>query len=188
MDSETLQEIRTSVRSGFSSPEEIVTEFCEERYEPGELDPGEVEKAVAAETAALREEQKSWPKETDCDRLAQAFEALIARGVIAIENAGYTQSDGYDDVTAIYEDSEDKHTLVGYCYYHGQDLERAVRGEGLILSFGPMDPEMEQTEGPRVGRIIVEELERRGLRTRWDGTFKERIHVPQLDWKRRFRP
>ena len=185
LEAETIDEIRVCVRSGFYSQEEIVTQFCEERYEPDELDSEEVEAAVAKELAALREEQKSWPGQTDCDRLTQAFQALNAKGVIALENAGMTQSDGYDDTLQIYEEAKDKSKVIGYCFYHGQDLERAVRGEGLHLAFGPIDPQKENTEGPRVGKIIVEELQRVGLPTKWNGTFKERIIVEKLDWKRR---
>lgn len=188
MDAETIGEIRDCARSGFYTREELVTMFCEERYEPGELDPGEVEQAVARELAAIGEEQKSWPRETDCDRLTQVFEALSAKGIIALENAGYTQSDGYDDAMEIYQDAKDRKRFAGYCYYHGQDLERAVQGGGLHLSFGPVDPQKEETEGPRVGKMIAEELQRKGFKIKWDGTFKERILIEKLDWKRRYRP
>ena len=181
----TSDEIQMCVRSGFYAPEDIVTQFCEERYEPGELDADAVEEAVANAFKALREEQKSWPRETDCDRLSQAFQALNARGVVALENAGYTQSDGIEDTMELLDQAEDRSRFVGYCFYHGQDLERAVRGEGLYLSFGPIDPKNERTEGPHVGQIIVEELHRRSLRTKWNGTFGERILVENLDWKRR---
>jgi predicted DNA-binding WGR domain protein len=185
LEAETIAEIRVCVRSGFYTQEEIVTQFCEERYEPDELNADAVEAAVAKALAALREEQKSWPHPTDCDRLTQAFQALNAKGVIALENAGMTQSDGYDDTLETYEGTQDKSRIIGYCFYHGQDLERAVQGEGLYLAFGPIDPQKESTEGPRVGKIIVEELQRLGLQTKWNGTFKERILIEKLDWKRR---
>ena len=185
MDDEAKGEIRECVRTGFYSQEEVVTQFCEERYEPGELDEKEVKEMVAREIAALREEQQSWPTETDCDRLSQVLEALTKKGVISLENAGYTQSDGYDDVRDAYDEAEDKKAISGYCTYHGQDLERAMRGGGLYLAFGPIDPQKEETEGPRVGRIIVEELERRGFKVKWDGTFKERILISEIDWKKR---
>jgi hypothetical protein len=112
-----------------------------------------------------------------------AFEALNYRGVIAIQNAGYTQSDGYSDVGEVY-DSLDDPSVVDYCFYHGQDLERAVHGEGLYLAFGPIDPRKERTDGSRVGRVVVEELSKVGLSAEWDGTFKQRIFVPKLVWRR----
>jgi hypothetical protein len=64
-------------------------------------------------------------------------------------------------------------------------LVRAVNGDGLHLAFGPIDPQKEEIEGPRVGAIIVEELAQMGFSTEWNGTFAERIFIPQIDWKRR---
>ena len=36
--------------------------------------------------------------------------------------------------------------------------------------------------------MIVEELNRQGLAVAWDGTFSERIFIPDIDWKRRPAP
>ena len=182
---DTLKEITAQVRSGFEERERIVEIFCEEMYEPGELDQDEVEAAVDAAIATHESEKASWPRVTDCDRLDSVFEALNRRGIVALQNAGYTQSDGYDDCGQAYEERTDKERVIGYCFYHGQDLERAVAGQGLCLAFGPIDPKDEETKGPEVGRIITEELHQAGFQTDWDGTFKTRILVPKLDWKRR---
>jgi len=185
LSTDTLREIEAQVRSGFEKRERIIEIFCEEMYAPGELDPAEVEHAVDAAIAAHEAEKASWPKVTDCDRLDSVFEALNQRGIVALQNAGYTQSDGYDDCGQVYEEHPDKDSIIGYCFYQGQDLERAVAGEGLYLAFGPIVPKEEETRGLEVGRIIVEELQRFGFQSNWDGTFKTRIFIPNLDWKRR---
>jgi hypothetical protein len=182
---ETVDDIRTLVRSGFYDKEELVTVFCEERYEPGELSPDEVSAALDCEFERLDIEKEAWPAETDCDRLDRAFEAIGERGIIALQNAGYTQSDGYEEVQEAYCDVEDEDQIIGYCYYHGQDLEHAVRGEGLHVAFGPAEPEDEETQGPVIGRIVCEELRRAGLEVQWDGTFKQRIYLPKICWQRR---
>lgn len=178
MEDDAAFEIRRLVRGGFRTAEEIVSVVCEEIFE--DLDEAEVAKEVEREFDALRREQASWPAETDCDRLTKAFDALNARGIVALENAGYTQSDGYDDVRDAAPPGAQ-----GYCFYHGQDLDRAVDGGGLYLAFGPLDPAQEESDGPRVGRIVVEELARRGFKTEWNGTFDQRIFIPKIDWKRR---
>src|SRR5688572_14526222 len=69
----TLKEIAAQVRSGFEERDRIIEIFCEEMYEPGELDPSEVELAVDAAFADLEAEKGSWPEVTDCDRLDAAF-------------------------------------------------------------------------------------------------------------------
>jgi|SRR3954470_4512218 hypothetical protein len=182
---ETTEEIRARVRSGYYDKEQLLALFCEEMYEPGELEPDEVSSVLDREFQQWEVEKKSWPAVTDCDRLDRAFAAIGKRGVIALQNAGYTQSDGYSDVSEAYAESPNQDKIIGYCFYHGQDLERAVLGDGLYLAFGPVDPKDEATQGPVVGRLICEELQRAGLQVEWDGTFKQRIFIPGIVWQRR---
>jgi hypothetical protein len=184
MDPEALEQISILVRSGFYPKVEIMEILCEGLF-PGELDPEEVSLAIDTETQQLLVEQESWPEVTDCDRLDIIFDALNERGVVALQNAGYMQDDGYDEVWAAYPDASDDERTVGYCFYHGQDMEGAIRGEGLHLAFGPVEPKDMATKGPAVGRIIQQELEKAGFPVEWDGTFKQRILIPKLDWKRR---
>jgi hypothetical protein len=149
------------------------------------LDVASVAAAIDAATEEWNNEKKQWPAVTDCDRLDKAFAAINNRGVITLQNAGYTQSDGYDDFREAYDHHANKSNVIGYCFYHGQDLERAVRGGGLFLAFGPTDPAAEETQGPHVGNIVREELERVGLEVVWDGTFANRMHIPHLVWRKR---
>jgi hypothetical protein len=182
---EVLEKISTLVRSGFY-PKEILMEFlCEEMHAPGELDPEEVSLAIDAGTQRLVGEQETWPDVTDCDRLDLVFAALNECGIVALQNAGYMQDDGYDAVLEAFPEAADDERTIGYCFYHGQDTERAVRGGGLFLSFGPVEPKDEKTKGPEVGRIVQRELERAGFTVSWGGTFSQRILIPKFDWKRR---
>ncbi|MDJ0909496.1 MAG: hypothetical protein QNI99_09890 [Woeseiaceae bacterium] len=182
---DVIDEITTYVRSGFYESDHLTRIFCEEMYAPGELSIEEVRAAINTAFSEWEEEKKSWGDTTDCDRLDDAFAALNAKGIIAIQNAGFTQSDGYDDFLEAYERSTDKSAVLGYCYYHGQDLERAVRGGGLFLAFGPAVAAEEESKGPEIGRIVQEELERVGLGVVWDGSFAKRISIPDFDWKKR---
>lgn len=182
---DTLKEIEAQVRGGFEDRERIIEIFCEEMYAPGELDSTEVEAAVNKAISDHEAAKRNWPEVTDCDRLNTVFDAINKRGIIALQNAGYTQSDGYDDFREAYHGLSDAAHIFGYCFYHGQDLERAVAGDGLYLAFGPVAGRAEQTEGPKVGRVIVEELRRAGFEVVWDGTFGQRILIPGFDWKRR---
>jgi hypothetical protein len=185
LNSETLSEIAAVVRGGFEERDSIVEIFCEEMYEPGELDPADVQAAVEQAFSSLEAEKATWPQVTDCDKLDSVFSALEKQGIIVLQNAGYTQSDGYDDVREEYHAHPQQGTVIGYCFYHGQDLERVVHGKGLTLAFGPIDPKKEATDGPKIGSLIVEQLRSQGFDVQWDGTFNERIHIKNLDWKRR---
>jgi hypothetical protein len=185
LEPDVLDQIDFLIRSGFEDPDRIVEMLCEELFEEGELDEEEVVAAVAAASAAHEKDKATWPAITDCDKLDGVFARLNEAGVIAVQYAGYTQSDGYDDVREIYHAHPDRERVLGYCFYHAQDLERAVAGEGLFLAFGPMNPDLEETDGPRVGALIAEKLKDAGLGVKWNGSFSQRILIPEIDWKRR---
>ncbi|MEM9540723.1 MAG: hypothetical protein AAGA60_14615 [Cyanobacteria bacterium P01_E01_bin.42] len=182
---ETLNEISALVRSGFYDKGYLMNIFCEEMYAPGELETKDVSTALDVEFVKWETEKQTWPDITDCDRLDAAFTAMNERGIIALQNSGYTQNDGYDDFWEDYENHPDKSSVLGYCFYHGQDLDRAVRGRGLFLAFGPVHPEDEENKGLEIGNIVCEELERVGLAVQWDGTFKQRICISKFMWQRR---
>ncbi len=77
--------------------------------------------------------------------------------MISLQNAGYTQSEGLEDVSEIWnKGGAHASPIIGYCFYHGQDLERAVNGEGLMLTFGDINGTDER--GIEVGKIIAEVL------------------------------
>lgn len=185
LSSRTLDIITLLVREGFHRRGRLIEIITTERYPPGQLDTAEVAAEVDAALAEWRAEQATWPSPTDCDRLDAAFEALRGRGLIALQNAGFTQSDGYEDFQDALERHPNPKTILGYCFYHEQDLERAVKGRGLTLAFGPANPQEEKTRGQEAGEIVREELQRAGLAVEWDGTFGARIRVPNLVWRRR---
>src|SRR5262252_9152640 len=116
MNPDIAGEIRAVVRGGFFDEEEIVTQFAEERYEVGELDVDEIRTVVARERAELRREQRTWLRPTDYDRLTDAFEALRRAGIVALENAGYTQSDGHCDVVETFATDPPGEPWIGYCF------------------------------------------------------------------------
>jgi hypothetical protein len=185
LSSEVLAEIDVLVRSGVWDVQRIFEIVCEELYEPGQLNEDAVRAAIASNINEWRASQAEWPAVTDCDRLDTAFDRLNNGGVIAMHNAGMTQSDGYDDFQLVYSRHPKPHEVIGYCFYHGQDLARVVRGGPLYFAFGPCDPHREELLGPQVGQVIVQELSDVGLVTEWPGTFNQRILIPHFNWQRR---
>src|SRR5579872_5985911 len=142
------QELTFLVRSGFYGKEEILNILSERHQDGAEqgtpFNRDETQTALNAAWAMQLAAQKNWPEETDCDRLDRVFDSLNQRGIVALQNAGYTQSDGYSEVREAYSGREDQAKIFGYCFYHEQDLDRAMEGEGLNLAFGPIDPEKEE--------------------------------------------
>ncbi|RYD51650.1 MAG: hypothetical protein EOP60_10485 [Sphingomonadales bacterium] len=88
-------------------------------------------------------------------------------------------SEIWDEVDAVTQAGGPGH---GYVFYHMQDTESAADGEGLYLNYGAGEDGEEAALA--VARDVVAELQSHGLRTDWDGSWDQRIHVA-LDWKRR---
>jgi predicted DNA-binding WGR domain protein len=117
-------------------------------------------------------------------RLRAAFAALNAMGMVAIENAGYTQSDGWADVNEAARSLADSgNPPRGGVFYHGQDVARGKRGEGLFLTFGSYAKRHADADSVAVGHIIVDVLKAHGFQPKWDGTISMRIHTGPFDWK-----
>jgi hypothetical protein len=126
--------------------------------------------------------EKTWPEKTDCDRLNAVFQELTDAKIVALQNAGYTMSDGHTEVDeALHEKPENFYQ--GYCFYHGQDLERVVKGQELMLAYG----DLKDTEAGKkvIGKIVCDALKSHGFNTVWDGSPQTRISVPGISWKRR---
>ena len=175
--------IRVWVWSGFYSLSDVLEmlEDCDEGDED-EADKQMLEEYAKSEFQAKREAEAAWPPVTDCNRLDAAFDALNGMGVIALHNAGYTISDGISDVAGVLAES-DGDKVKGYCFYHGQDLERAVDGHGLMLAYGDI---ADTAIGKRqIGELVRAELERRGFVVEWDGDEEKRIDLPRIVWQRR---
>jgi hypothetical protein len=172
--------VRYWVWGGFAAPEDVAR-MVEDIIEEGVT--ADWARAVADEEfESKRTAEASWPAQTDCDKLDQVFARLDAAGICALQNAGYTQSDGRSDVEQAL-DERGRGKYLGYCFFHGQDLERAVDGNGLMLAFG--DLRDDKKKSALVAERICDELKAAGFAVTWSGDVGRRIEIAQIDWKRR---
>jgi hypothetical protein len=178
-------EVRKLVWSGFHDGADRIAEIVGDEIYGGGLDAEELRAKVAEEFASKRAAEATWPAETDCDRLDRVFDQLEAEGIIALQNAGMTQSDGLDDVSQVYAESggDGKSRYGGYVFYHGQDLERVVAGGDLWLSVGAADGD--KAKGVEIGRRVQAALAAAGFAVRWNGDLRTRIAVTGIKWQRR---
>lgn len=117
-------------------------------------------------------------------RLRAAFRDLAKLGIVALENAGYTQSDGWSDANEIATklDAEGQRPRAAV-FYHGQDTARGKCGEGLFLTFGSYAAKNADKDSVAVGHLIVEVLKANGFDPEWDGTRHTRIHTGKFPWR-----
>jgi hypothetical protein len=139
-DERTAREyIAQYVRYGFYRPADV-ERIVGEDVLGGEVPAKRIRELVKAEVVRQKAEQESWPEVTDCDRLDQAFDALRAEGILAIHNAGMTPSEGIHEMSEQYHAAGGKNSgIVGYCFYHRQDMEYALKYDKLGLAYGDID-------------------------------------------------
>lgn len=180
---EALEAIRHHVWAGFYDAEEVAI-ILDESFEPGQLDGDWLRVEIEKEAAKKRAEEATWPATTDCDRLDRVFETLEAQGIIALQDAGLTKSDGHEEVTEAYEDAGGKKSGIGgYCFYHGQDLEHVMASGDLWLAFGDILGDDER--GVEIGRRIKRVLEDAGFTVKWNGSVWERLLISGIRWQKR---
>jgi hypothetical protein len=181
---ETAREyIERFVRFGFYSSADV-ERIVGEDILSGEVSRTKIRELVKAEVARQKSEQESWPKVTDCDRLDRAFAALRDTGILAIHNAGYTPSEGIDEMSEQYHEAGGEESrIVGYCFYHLQDMEYALKHRSLGLAYGAIDGDRERGVG--IGKRVREELGSAGLRVEWSGSIDDKMDIVGFNWQRR---
>jgi len=179
--------IYTQVRSGFYSLEDIQTSIIEEIEDNGFEDEISEDWAYEQIDNVYREllsESKTWESPTQTERLIAAFDELAQERIIALHYSGYTTEEGEYEVVEVERAlRENNEKSEGYCYYHGQDLERAVRGEGLFIAFQKIDNESDAVS-KEIAKRVVAVLEKNGFKTEWNGKANSRIFLPSFKWER----
>ncbi len=179
-----FENIKHWIWSGFYNVEEIY-EMVDDMLED-DCDEELLKKFASDEFRKKKEDEFSWPKITDCDQLTLAFNELNKIGIIALENTGQTISDGHDDIAAVLHSLDRaKLPIKGYCFYHGQDLERAIDGMGLFLAFGDLNA----IDGQKiaVGKEIVGVLTQHNFEIEWNESAEQRIHIAKIIWQKKLR-
>jgi hypothetical protein len=183
---EVQDEIQTFVEIGFYNKDQIAEQIETMFYEE-ELDEEWVESQIDEFFSKKLKDQQNWPFQTDFDKLAIVFDNLNQTGIIALHNAGYTRQDGEGDCEFVHEKLKQEGIPVkGYCFYHMQDIEKAMNETiaDLYLAFG--DFESDDTKGIQVGQTIVKFLQAKGFEVEWDNTMDTRILITRFYWQKRF--
>lgn len=185
------ESIFNQVRMGFLPIDEIKENIIEE------IEDNEFEDEISEEWASekideeyqkLLEESKNWKTPTDTEKLINAFDELCDQNIIALHNAGYTTSDGEDEVIEVERELRENDVVSdGYCFYHEQDLARAIviENPGLYISFQKVDNSDEATT-IAVGKKVAEVLRNNGFQVNWDESARTKIEIPGFRWQKIF--
>ncbi len=176
-------QIRILIWSGFFNEEDFDVHLDDLTYDE---EANEHLVALRRFGLATMDEKKlaevNWPAETDYDRLAKAFSKLDMEGILALHNAGYTRSDAHADAWEYIRESEPGRYR-GFCFYHGQDVERAVEGSDLFIGFDAVADGAD--EKIALGKAIAAALANHDFDVPWNGDPETRMSITNIEWKKR---
>lgn len=189
---ELQERVALEVKGGFANQREIlelISDVMKYDYELKGDDLKEMRKKLKDIIADLLEqhkkEQATWPEVTDCDRLDAAFAELEEQGILTAQNAGYTQSDGFDDISEKYFrlTKKQQKDSIGFVFFHGQDLERVLESKKLLLAFGAGKGDAKSDV--KVGKIIQKVLMAHSFKVKWNGKSDTRLEISKFTWQKR---
>lgn len=166
--------------------QEAIEEMVEDEGWSQEMPLSWIQTKVHTEWSKHLDNSQSWVQPTDTQKILEAFENLRLKKIVALHNAGYTTSDGEYEVVEIHQELLAKGIEpIGYCFYHEQDLERAIDPEigNLMLAYQKVD-NTDDAETLRVGELVAEELRKVGLPVKWEGNVREKILIEPFHWKK----
>ncbi len=197
LDSEIKELIWNEVWFGFNSKDVIIDIVFENFIDNEEPDEEIVKKYLASIIKLKNNEEKKWGERQSLGfyKLSRIFDNLHMDGIIALHNSGYTQSDGISDANEAFDQIVNKAEIIGYCFYHQQDLERLIpefsienkiiySNQNLLLSFGAFNDESDELK-KKVAVKIVEKIKLFDLTPKWNNNLETRIEVENLKWEKK---
>ena len=183
---EVLEFIKQEVKFGFDNEEDILEAVWAAGFEnEDQLNEEWLKQVISEHYNVYRSESKKWTKPTDFDKLAKVFDELNQEKVIALHKAGYTKQDGYSDVGEVINLLKAKNIVpLGYCFYHTQDLERAIEStsKNLFLAFDDINQNTEKAI--LLGQKIATKLRNNGFTVEWNETIEQRIEIKNILWQK----
>lgn len=110
---------------------------------------------------------KAWT--TAKKAIEKVFEEINGINIIALADAGYTQSDAFADCAEILHEQDNNKNVIGFCFFTRQDQNTAKRSSLLYLGiWGAPDGNDEDTI--TVGKLVTSVFEKHGFQIKWPVT------------------
>ena len=183
---EVVDIIERELIFGFLEEDELLEEVLD-TFLDEDIDPKWIGEQVTRLYRQRQEEIDEWdPDEAnDFDRLANAFDELCERKIIAIHRAGFSDEDAIEEITEAFKELSQRGIRPkGYVYYHSGHLDKVLDEDKprLDLVFGAITKAPSQVK--EVGNLISETLQRYGLDIRWNGSPGDNITIVDIDWQK----
>lgn len=173
------QDARLRVRMGLYSRAAILQQLVD-IYELPEHGTTVVQQLIQSLWNQQREEESTWPDQpTDVEKLQAAFSRLEDEDRI-ICRMDYTCCQTCGDAE-IGGEANESHT--GFCFFHRQDTEAAVRGGGLSLRYSDLEEDSKDESLVHIGRKIAARRREEGLTVDWNGDPRKTIELYPFQWR-----
>ena len=170
---------RVQVRSGLLADAAVraeVAEAAREDLSMGDAAPAVAAEVVAAEVAALLDEQGDWPQTTDVDRLDAVFAELEAEGLVVLRAC----EDHWDATAALTRLDEAGESAPGVLFFTHTDVWHAVDHGMLELNLWHGDT-ANVAVGDDLLRLVLQTLARHEV----SAVFDEGRIEATVAWQRR---
>lgn len=178
-------QILINIKSGFDSLDAIIEdtiEVVEDEALQFEISEEWIREQVTTAYNKHIEDAKSWKNPTDPQRLIKVFDKLCDDSIIAAHCIGYTTDEAIYDIQQLWLELEDASVkLIGYCYYHGQDLERAIETNVLLIGFHGAK-EKDEKAAIAIGNKVFAALKDEGFDVTWENAADKRIQINNFEW------
>lgn len=182
---EALEQLDIDIKSGFENEEEIVDGMLDMFYDEPDIDEDWLRKIIEEKYQQHQAASQTWTRPTDFDRLAMCFDQLIKEGIVCLHQAGFTKQDGEGDCMETIERLKELGIKSkGFCYYHSQDLARAVDEEIRNLYLGFDSSSQNDEEALQVAGKIVTTLRDNNFEVQWPGSVDQRIEIRNINWQK----
>ena len=182
---EALEQLELDIKFGFENEEELFDSIRDMFYDEKDFDEEWLRQTISEKYKQHQQDSIAWTRPTDFDRLAKTFDQLIREKIVCLHKAGYTKQDGEGDCMETIERlNELGIKAVGFCYYHSQDLARAVDKDIRNLYLGFDSPTQDDNEALQVANKIVATLKENKFEVSWVGTVDQRIEIKNINWQK----
>jgi hypothetical protein len=174
------------VWGGFNTKDDIRDDAVYQTQPPvqAKADLAWIDQQLNQEWSKKRAAEATWPVRIDFNRLDDVFKMLRTKGIIALHNAGNTQTDARDDASEEWHRlGGPKSGLQGFIFYHGQDVEHVIADGELHIGFSTF-PEG-ASPALELARQTALELKQAGFAVTPPPDVDTRILITGIDWKKR---
>ncbi|MDN3655571.1 hypothetical protein QWZ08_08035 [Ferruginibacter paludis] len=182
---EVTEQLHMDIQFGFENELQLFDSIRDMFYNEDDFDEEWLRLIIAEKYNVHQKQSLNWKRPTDFDRLVKVFDELIEQKIVCLHKAGYTKQDGEADcMEAIEELRELGINAFGFCYYHEQDLGRAIDPECRNLLLGFDSPAQNDREALDVANRIVTAFQKNNFEISWPGTVDQRIEIKNITWQK----